>query len=78
MTSGLDYIKLHDAENPVKDLPLYDVMRKFARRDINKYFGLDIKQFLDQPREVCEQQFAIALEIQKELADKTPNIDPPK
>lgn len=78
MTSGLDYIKLRDAENPVKNLPLYDTMRKFAKRDIVKYFGLSIDAFLAQPRDVCEEQFRIALEMQKELADKIPKTDPPK
>lgn len=67
--SGLDYVKMHPAEDVCPNSLLYDAIRKFGKRDIAKTFGLSLTEFLELPRDICEQLFTVGLEIAKEKSN---------
>jgi len=69
---GLDYIKLHPAEEVCSRSLLYDTIRKFGRRKIASVFGVSLTEFLELPRDICDHMFEVSMEIE---ADKQTAID---
>lgn len=46
-------VELHDAERVTAVSPLYEMLDHFPEKQILKYFGLNLLQFLELPRDVC-------------------------
>jgi hypothetical protein len=72
--NGLDYVKMHPAEEVNTNSLLYDAIRKFGKRNIAKTFGLSITEFLELPRDICDHLFNVALEVAKEKNDGMENV----
>ena len=69
VVSGLDYVKLHPAEDTCKDSLLYDAIGKFAKRGISKMFGISLIEFMELPRDVSDHMYEVADEVAKVKSD---------
>jgi hypothetical protein len=72
----LSEVAMHFAEDACSTSRLYEMIRVFEDRKVYPYFGLNLKEFLELPHDICENILEICLSRQtKELAIQGNVID---
>lgn len=67
----LALVSMHPKENATEYGPLYRTVYHYRLKDVNKYFGLNLHEFLSLPREYTELIFRI---IDEEAARDAQNL----
>jgi len=66
----LSLVSFHPAEDTLEHSEQYRTIRRFIKYGIVKRFGLNINEFLAQPRDIVEHMFSVAAEaVESEKID---------
>jgi len=82
-SNPLALVSLHPSENVMDYSPLKELLDNFSDRDVTKYFGLSLMEFLELPRyitqeimEVCRARKAREVKQQQEILKSLPGQQP--
>lgn len=65
MRDSLSLVRMNDAEEPVRYSPFERRVWEYSEREINKHFGLNLFEFLEQPRHIVEMLLSVAESLQR-------------
>ena len=64
----LSSVALHPKEDFITNSPLLKLITRYKNLHIQKYFGIDLMTFLNQPRYICEHLLQLASADEQEEA----------
>ena len=64
----LSSVNLHPKEDFITNSPLLKTITRYKNLHIQKYFGIDLMTFLNQPRYICEHLLSLASKDEQEEA----------
>lgn len=64
-------IEMHEQERFDTVNPLYELMQKYAEKNVLKYFGMSFDRFVQMPRDEVMKMFEICEKLNNEEAART-------
>lgn len=73
-TRQLALVGMHPKEDATRHSALHERVREFGKREVFKHYGINLRDFLELPTDVCMMIFETAAELAKDTSKMADEI----